>query len=313
MTEEISVLFSADDPYARYCAVTIFSILKNTSSPENFHFYILSPDISQTNINRIEQICSQFNAVVSVIPVDLSLFQDLLVVQKDWNLNIYSRLWGPDLCHNLERMIYLDCDILVLGDIAELFNYELNSKPIAAVPHVQLPYQDIFQQNFAVDGDDLYFNSGVLLIDSIHWQQKQCTKNILQWCMENANQLTFPDQDALNAVFWKNYCHLPGVWNVEARLYKEKLLGLPQNQEITQRMQYPKIIHYTGPDKPWSSQKYVPMRHLYVYYSEQLSQKFSWLPSNQEPKKCTIQALLNFAWSCLYFRASYNFHKIFNT
>jgi lipopolysaccharide biosynthesis glycosyltransferase len=313
VTKEISVLFSADDRYARYCAVTMLSVLENTSSAGKLHFYILSPDISQNNIHRIEKVCNQFNAMVSVIPVDIKLFSSLPTVQKHINLNMYSRIYAPELCKECERIIYLDCDVIVIADIADLFNCHLEEKPIAAVPHVQLPYQDVFRHNFNIEGEDTYFNSGLLLINTIQWQQKEYTKDVLNFCMENAGKLLFPDQDALNAVFWKNYCHLPGVWNVEARLYKEKLLGLLQNEEITKRMENPKIIHYTGADKPWSSQNYVPMRHLYTYYSDQLAQKFSWFPSNPEPKKCTIQSFLKFAWSCLYFRASYNFHRLFNT
>ncbi|WP_414576670.1 glycosyltransferase family 8 protein [Anabaena sp. CCY 9402-a] len=311
MNNKISIFFSADENYARYCAVTILSILKNSSSPENLEFYILSPDISQQNTQKIQQICTQFDAKVSIIPIDLSLFNSLPIVQEHLNLNVYSRLCGADILRQCDRIIYLDCDLIVLGDIVELFNTELEKKPIAATPHVQFPYQDIFRQNFDVEGEDIYFNGGVILIDSIHWRKNRYGELTLTWATKNANKLHYNDQDALNVVFWKNYCHLPGVWNVEARLYKEKLLGLPQNEEITKRMQNPKIIHYTGADKPWASKKYVPMRHLYTYYSKQLSQSFSWYPSKHEPKQCTISSLLNFAWSCLYFRTSYNINKIF--
>ncbi|BAY74466.1 glycosyl transferase family 8 [Nostoc linckia NIES-25] len=309
MNKKTSILLAADDNYSRYCAVTILSTLENTSSPENFEFYILSPDISRENLRKIEEVCNQFNARVSIIPIDLKLFKYLPAFQKHFNLNNYSRLFGPNQCHNCDRIIYLDCDIIVLADLQDLFKHELNGKPIGAVPHVQLPYEDTFRQNFQINGEDIYFNSGVMLIDTIYWRDKQYGEVVLELCLENASKLHFADQDALNVIFWRNYCHLPGVWNVEARLYKEKLLGLPQNQEITDRMQNPKIIHYTGSDKPWLSQNYVPMRHLYTHYSQKLSQRFSWLPSKQEPHKNTIQSILKFVWACLYFRTSYSFRK----
>ncbi|MFM2063182.1 MAG: hypothetical protein RLZZ507_2852 [Cyanobacteriota bacterium] len=312
MLDEISVFFSADERYARYCAVTILSILENTSSPNKLHFYILSPDLSLENTQRIEKLCAQFAAQVSVIPIDLAVFSSLPELQH-LSLNTYSRLRCADVCDCCERIIYLDCDLIILGDIAELFEYDFGTKPIGAVPHVQFPYQDFFIEHFDVEGNDIYFNGGVMLINTVYWREKQYGEETLKWADKYSNKLHFGDQDALNAVFWKNYCHLPGVWNVEARLFKEKLLGLPQNEEITKRMENLKIIHYTGADKPWSSQNYVPMRHLYTYYSEQLSQQFSWFPSNPEPKKCNISYLLKFVWSCLYFRASYNFRKIVNT
>jgi len=119
----------------------------------------------------------------------------------------------------------------------------------------------------------------------------------------------YRDQDALNAVFWEKYEHLPGVWNVEARLYREKLLGLPQTPEIIKRMANPKIIHYTGSDKPWSSQEYVPARSLYTYYSHRLAELTGWFPSKPEPQRASVSSYLRFAYSCLYFRAS-TFKKI---
>ncbi len=302
--EKVYILLSADNHYARYCAVTILSILENTSSPEKFEFHILSPDISQENIQRIEKICTHFDATVSVIPINLELFSSLPAFQKHFNLNNYSRIYGLNQCKNCEKVIYLDCDIVVLADLSELFDFELEGKPIGAVPHVQLPYQYIFRKNFNFANEDIYFNSGVMLIDATDWRLKKSGDVVLEFCIENSSKLHFADQDALNVIFWENYCHLPGVWNVEARLYKEKLLGLPQHEEITNRMQNPKIIHYTGADKPWSSQNYVPMRHLYTYYSEQLCERFSWFPSQMEPKKCSILSLVKFAWSCLYFRTS---------
>ena len=306
----ISIFLSADEGYARYCAVTILSILENTSSPEKLHFYILSPDISQESTQRLEQVCAQFAAQISIIPIDLSLFSSLPELQH-LSLNTYSRLIGPDVCGLCEKIIYLDCDLIVLGDIAELFKYSLEARPVGAVPHVQFPYQDIFVKTFDVQGEDIYFNGGVMLINSVHWRKQRYGEKTLKLADKYANQLHFGDQDALNAVFWQNYCHLPGVWNVEARLYKEKLLGLPQNEEITHRIANAKIIHYTGPDKPWKSQNYVPQRQLYIHYSQQLSQRFSWFPFHPETYKCTTLSLFKFVWSCLYFRASYNFHRIF--
>ena len=304
MKEEISVLLSADDNYARYCGITILSVLENSIAPSRFHFYILSPDFSDRNKNQIQQLCNQFEAQASIIPIDLNLFASLPSIQKHFNLNNYSRLYGPSLCESCQKMVYLDCDLIIKGDIAELFEYNLKGKPIGAVPHVQLPYEKEFREEFHVNDQDTYFNSGVMLIDAVQWRENKWGEAVLGVALESPHKLHFADQDALNAVFWENYYHLPGVWNVEARLYREKLLGLPQTPEITKRMANPKIIHYTGADKPWSSKEYVPCRSLYTYYSHQLAELTGWQPRRSEPKQASITSYLRFAYSCLYFRGS---------
>ena len=309
--EQIPIFLSADDNYARYCAVTILSILKNTKTPEKLKFYVLSPDISPSSINYLQKLCVFFNSHIDFITVNLDLFKDFPNFQEHFNLNNYSRLYGVDLCKESEKTVYLDCDTIISGDIINLFSLNLNNHILGAVPHVQLPYQSVFLKTFNLDAIDVYFNSGVLLINSLNWRNNNYTSMILDCCIENREKLHFADQDALNAVFWGNYCHLPGEWNVEARLYKEKLLGLPQTEEITYRMKNAKIIHYTGADKPWNSKNYVPMRHLYRHYSEMLSEEFGWLSVKPEPKICSSLAMIKFIWSCIYFRASYNLKRIF--
>jgi lipopolysaccharide biosynthesis glycosyltransferase len=310
MEDRISIFFAADNKYARHCAVTITSIIGNTASPERLEFYILSSDISKENQCNLEKLCADSAAKISIVDVDLTLFASLPTILEHLNLNMYSRLLIPDLCPDRKKIVYLDCDILVLSDIAELFDLEIDNKPIAAIPHIQLPYQEVFVETFNVRDDDIYFNSGVLVIDTELWRQNHYGQTILEYCSNNIEQLHFADQDALNVVFWENYYHLPGVWNVETRLYKEKLLGVPQDKETNYRIEDPKILHYTGPNKPWISKNYVPMRQEYVRYSKQLAANFNWLPSNLEPKACSISAFFSFVWSCLYFRASYNFRKI---
>lgn len=301
--DKISILFSSDENYIRYCAVTITSILLNASHPKKLHFYILSPDCSNQSKEKLETLCSQFDAEISIIRFDLGRFRDLPNIQH-FSLNAYSRLYGAEVCQNAKRLLYLDSDLIVLGDVEDLFAYELSGKPLGAVPHVQFPYQDVFVKTFDIKGQDVFLNSGVLLFDANAWRRNNYGDLIVEWASKNADKLYYPDQDALNSIFWRNYCHLPGVWNVEARLYKEKFLGLPQTAEISDRIKHPKIIHYTGSSKPWSSRGYIPRRRLYSYFSNRLTKMIGWLPKEYEPQTANIDSYIELFTSSLYFRAS---------
>jgi lipopolysaccharide biosynthesis glycosyltransferase len=300
LSNEISVLFSSDEKYIRYCATTITSILLNASQPGNIHFYILSPDCSKNSKERLEKLCFLFDAQLTILPIDLNRFKSLPSIEH-LSLNTYSRLYAPELCSNIKRLLYLDADIVVLGDIVKLFNLDLAGKPLGAVPHVQFPYEKIFQKKFDVAVDS-HFNGGVMLMDCDLWRKNSYSDLVIQWASNHAKHLTFADQDALNGVFAGQYCHLPGVWNVEARLFQEKLLGLPQTEEIIDRISSPMLIHYTGGDKPWASKKYVPKRELYLKYSTCLAEIVEW-PRDKEPDRCSLLYFLSFIYSCLYFRA----------
>lgn len=312
MSEEISILLSADENYARSCATTILSALENTDKPDQFHFYILSPDLSQESLRKIETICQNFQARVTLFFIDTDTFKSYKFAQELFNPNKYSRLFGPNLCTQSKKILYLDCDLIILGDLAELFQYDLQEKIIGAVPQVQFSYQNTFIENFGITSQGIYFNSGILLIDAVRWREAEITKTALNFIAKNATKFHYNDQDALNGIFWGDYYCLPGKWNVEARLYGEKLLGLPQTPEITERMKNPKVIHYTGSDKPWSSNNYVAARSRYTYYSDELTKLVGWKPVNFEPKRAKISSFLKFTFSCLYFRASQVKQRIFS-
>jgi lipopolysaccharide biosynthesis glycosyltransferase len=310
MDNLIPIFLAADDRYARYCAVTMMSILANTASPERLKFYVLSSDISVENTRKLERL--QFGVDnVSVLNIDLSLFDSLPIILKHLNLNMYSRLLIPELCPHLHKIIYLDCDTIVLSDIVELFDTDLEDKPLGAIAHIQQPYQAVFVEKFNVADNDIYFNSGVLVIDTDLWRAHQYGKAVIEYCEKYSDKLHFPDQDSLNVIFWENYYHCSGLWNVETRLYNEKLIGVPQDPETDYRIHNPKILHYAGSNKPWNSSQYVPMRHLYAKYSQQLAEYSGWMPDRPEPKRCSVNGLLQFMWTCLYFRSSTTFRKVF--
>jgi len=310
MQEEISILLSANEKYSRQCAVTILSILGNTSLPQKINFYVLTPDISIDNREKIKKLCHYFDSKVIFVDIDITLFDAFPIPalhsptsKFKKSKDVYSRLLGPDLLKQCNRLLYLDCDLVVLGDVIDLFYSSLNGMPIGAVPHVQFPYQEVFVKTFEMQEVDIYFNSGVILIDAEMWRNKVYSNNVVDLLEKYGDKISFADQDILNILFWKNYFHLPGIWNVESRLYKAKLLGLPQTEETTERMRSPQIIHYTGPEKPWLSRQYVPKREIYLEYSDRLSSLLNWLP-NSDIRGCHPLKFSSFVWSCLYFRGA---------
>ena len=303
MLDEISILLSADENYARQCAITMLSVLSNTAAPEKVRFYLLTPDLTGNSRDRLEAICRKFTATLSVFFISLKKFESFPLLHEHFSLSTYSRLLGPDLCVDCDRLVYLDCDLVVLGDISDLFYMDLSGMPLGAVPHVSLPYQSVFTSTFSVSNKDRYFNAGAMVIDANYWRKNKVTEAILQLAIAYADKLEFADQDPLNVFFWENYAHLPGIWNVEARLYSEKLLGVSQDEETSTRMKLPQLIHYTGADKPWKSERYVAKRRCYLEYSDRLTSLLGW-ESKSQPSNVNVKGFWHFVYACLYFRAA---------
>jgi lipopolysaccharide biosynthesis glycosyltransferase len=164
----------------------------------------------------------------------------------------YLRLLLPELVPaGLDRMLYLDSDVLVVGDLAPLWKVDLGDAPFAAV-------RDAFTQALgdrdgipgAGTGHDAaapYFNAGVLLMHLPVWRRLRVTERCRSYLDEYADRLRLADQDALNLVGYGRWRQLPSAWNI--MLY---LSSLPEDPVPAQDV---RILHFVGPGKPWLGER----------------------------------------------------------
>ena len=168
------------------------------------------------------------------------------------------RLLLGDLLPDINRVIYIDIDILILGDLERLFDTSLEGNVLGASPAWSMEQARARNVNLGLSGlalqmpagqylddiigmkDCIYFNAGVLLIDLELWRNKKIKEQCFQF-FENNLLLLFTDQDALNHVLRKNVYFLDEGWNFEP----SSLRGNPKNVSI---------IHFTG-QKPWDPLK----------------------------------------------------------
>jgi lipopolysaccharide biosynthesis glycosyltransferase len=151
-----------------------------------------------------------------------------------WTVTAYTRLLAPSLIEGSGRMLYLDCDIIVNGDLRPLFAMDLGEGNIVAAR-----------------GTEDYFNSGVLLIELDRWRAEEITEKTVSYALAQGDALEFVDQDALNAVLTGRFLPLAIHWNLprkKADAYKTSA-----------------IIHFTG-KKPDYSDCENPAKVLYLQH-----------------------------------------------
>ena len=133
------------------------------------------------------------------------------------------------------RIVYLDIDLLLMGDINDLFNIDLQGFPMGAVEdsqHVQLA------KRLQIEN---YFNAGVFVIDLQHFEIENLGSQA-QSCLDNKITLKYQDQDVLNKVFSGYWLKMPNEYNLQ--------IGLRYPNKNTTFVS-PKVIHFVGPFKPW--------------------------------------------------------------
>lgn len=249
MNLKIPVFLASDDNYSPFVATTMFSILEHTTSFAEF--YILDGGIIENSKKLIEKSLEKFNnfsiEYIDMLGFGLERFPNL----KHYSLNTFSRYFIPQIKPDLKKVLYLDIDIIANGDIAELYNSDLENYPLGAV------LEDFYGQNALTLKEKIYpkfasgkkyFNAGVLVLNLEYFRQNNMTQKLVDKTIELSDVLACPDQDIFNIFFENNYKVLdykfnfmPDHFEMLKDLYPQRADNIKKNAVL---------IHYTA-RKPW--------------------------------------------------------------
>ncbi|MDR0423068.1 MAG: glycosyltransferase family 8 protein [Rickettsiales bacterium] len=241
----IPVFLASNDNYAPFVATTIASICYNTKSFVNF--YVLESNISEFHKRQIESLRDKFNNFsIEFLRVRPELFSNFSFHLSHISLDMYSRFFMFELKPDIKKSIYIDVDVVVLGDIADLYNTDLENYPLGAI-HDLLPKNRKFKylhDVMKIAREHMYFNSGVLLFDNTKIS-KNFSKEIFEMLVKYREHVRFGDQDTLNLYFNKNYKVLDIKYNY-------------MNKHVRNKMPCENVIirHFEGSKKPWHSDRW---------------------------------------------------------
>ncbi len=253
----INIALAADNNYAQHVAVVMESILENTDEINKVRFFLLSDGINAEKITGLQKTIAGKNA--ELVVCDLSAYKGFEKLYTSGHISkaAYFRLdMANILPADVQKVIYLDVDLLVLQDIAVLWNIDMQGKAIAAVPDYGImASKRLMQQKHEVIGlplDKKYFNSGVVIMDLQQWRANDYSSKVI----ELAATGNFPhhDQDALNKLFMYNWKELPLSWNVIPPIFDLLPKVLFNNRFRASAIKARNniaILHYAGRYKPW--------------------------------------------------------------
>lgn len=245
LQNEIPVFFASDDNYIPCLAVAIHSLEKHANAENNYRLIILNSEMSEGGKAEIKEFEKEN---IKIDFKDISSIEDnfkdelKLRLRDYYSSAIYYRLFIPSLFPEYHKAIYIDSDIVLLDDIANLYNIDLEGNMIGAVPdgvvHDSKELQRYVEVNDGVDGDK-YFNSGVLLIDLDKFREEKVEERFINVLTKYNCDTVAPDQDYLNILCKGKVKYLPISWD-KMPDYCEHL----DESEIH-------LIHYNMFRKPW--------------------------------------------------------------
>lgn len=223
--------------------VTLSSLIRNCSNQKCLNLWFLCAGLSETDEHRIERLLNKekFTGNHHFIRFDpISHFGSFNSLHGDWT--IYGRLLLADYLE-IDRVLYLDSDLVIELDILEINSFDFYGYPLAAVGGGRFRYtlgNQFYINKLGLSPDLEYFNSGVLLLDLKRWRKEKIKEKCLKIANKYPRDLPSHDQSVLNVFCEGNFAKLPKSFNCEWQAHLER----PQ---ISKRM----IFHFVGSPKPW--------------------------------------------------------------
>lgn len=287
-TDSVNCVFSVDDRYLPKLAVCLTSLLKHSSPGYNYDFVILHSGLNEGLIAQFLQNFPKRNNVsirfLDITPSTLLINKKDLYIEISVTVATYYRFFIQNIFKNYQKVLYLDCDIVVLDDISKLFFYNLEGNYIGAVRDVRenlasklrlkvsnnVIWPDYVKNVVRLKDVYDYFQAGVILFDLCKLKEEKV--DLLFASLNELKRIQTPilsDQDVLNSVFNGKIKYLPTRWNIEWQILFEfpnykKLMSSHDFKSFSEALAYPAIIHYASSVKPWNNPNLDLAHHWWV-------------------------------------------------
>lgn len=239
--KEIPIFFSTDDNYIPYLDVAIASLIANASKEYNYRIIVLNTGLKEENIAKVK-LNEQPGFVIDFIDISKQIENIKSRFKNVYHFSIvtYYRLFIASLFPQYDKIVYLDCDLVVLGDISELYHTELGENILGAVvDHFVTTTTEfrLYAEKAIGVNPDTYFNAGVLLINLEEFRKNNIERKFIKLITEHDFDLLDPDQAYLNYLCYGKTQILPNGWN---KAPAEIICEGNKN-----------IVHYNLYKKPW--------------------------------------------------------------
>lgn len=244
MNKNIPIFFATDDGYIPFLAVALESIKQNASKDYKYLIKVLcnKHNVSKVNIQKIKKFQDEnFNIEFVDVSSKQAEINNRMYTRDYYSKATYYRIYIPELFPNFDKALYLDCDIIVRGDISELYNFDIKDNYIGAIPDGSIPcikeFQDYVLNCIGVDKYNEYINAGILVLNT----KKLREINFEDLFISTLTLTTFDvaqDQDYINAICKGHIKFIGEEWN-----------KMPIRETIKEKDI--KLIHYNLNFKPW--------------------------------------------------------------
>lgn len=277
----INIGYGIDNNYARCCATSITSFCLNNPT-KNFNFHIMAKDLSTTNKKQFEQLAQLYSINIYIYEINIDTLAKL-PTQTHLPIATYFRFILPLILDNVDKLFYIDADIICLQNADDFFSINLKDNIIGAVP--DLPWMNTKRNKALNLQNHIYFNAGMLIINITKWNKFNTFTKVLQAIQNEPQKFRYLDQDALNLILTNHIQYLDTKFNcIDINSTEQKNIIL---------------LHFAAHPKPWNIAFSISKicnefnKNLYQYYENKTPWKNLPLeqPKNYKEMKIYAKAL----------------------
>lgn len=269
MTHQVVICTFSNKNYMQHTCVMLRSIALLRDINRVYSIFFFYSDCPEELLKKAaDEFANEKNFRLSFIECNTYLKYSSKLKLKHSSMSIYAKVFIYDLLPEyVEKVLFLDSDIVLLNDPAELFDFDIDNHLIGAV-------QDYYYKNAPFEmkealnlySEDDYFNSGVMLVNVCRWKKEKISEKSIQFMVDQGHRTMFHDQDGFNFAIKGDWKRLSPFWNPNSRNVIRTENG--ETIEITSKEIYQhgmaKLVHYIGSNKPWLYMSDHLMKHHYL-------------------------------------------------
>lgn len=268
----MNIVCCTDHNYIMPTGVMICSTCVNHQDCTITFHVVCNDDVTEEDKQDLKDIVHKYHHKIEYYAIDIEFPECFMVGKEGQPIHItiasYYRLFLAELLpNNIDKVIYLDGDIIVRHSLLEIYNTNLENKAVAVV--TDMDEGSIKKYNYLRYKQSLgYFNAGVLLINLKYWREYNLLNEFIDFATKYPECIKFHDQDVLNFVLKENKIKLPLKYNVQDGFFRKiQNISWEYEDDLKEAINNPVIVHFTcGNNKPWNKGCNVPYKEEFFKY-----------------------------------------------